>query len=86
MRTALKLDNVMPSMRRGFRRPQLLRERNPMQRFPMVLLRLIAFIAVWIAAFALLPTLWVGIALALYLPVGICGIRKVYINFQNETT
>jgi len=59
---------------------------DPLKRFPMVMLRLVVFIALWIGAFALLPTLWVGVALAIYLPVAIRGIRSVYTTFQNETT
>ncbi len=58
---------------------------NPMQRFPLVLMRLIGFIGCWIAAFALLPTIWAGVALALYAPVAIRGIRKVYTTFAVET-
>jgi len=54
---------------------------NPMQRFPLVLMRLVVFIACWIAAFALLPALWVGAALASYAPLAILGIRKVYVTF-----
>ena len=56
-----------------------------MKRFPMVMLRLIVFVVLWIGAFALLPTFWVGIALAAYLPVAIRGVRSVYTTFQNET-
>jgi len=58
---------------------------NPMQRFPLVLMRLVVFIVCWIAAFALLPTIWVGAALAFYAPLAILGIRKVYATFAVET-
>jgi hypothetical protein len=58
---------------------------NPMQRFPLVLMRLGVFIVSWIAAFALLPTIWVGAALAFYAPLAILGIRKVYVTFAVET-
>ena len=57
--------------------------RNPMRRIPLVMLRLALFILLWIAAFALLPGLWVSAALLLYLPIAIRGIRKVYTTFQN---
>jgi uncharacterized membrane protein len=57
---------------------------NPMQRFPLVLMRLLVFIGCWIAAFILLPTIWVGLALALYAPLAILGIRKVYATFAVE--
>jgi hypothetical protein len=59
---------------------------DPMKRFPMVMLRLIVFIVLWISAFALLPTLWVCIALVLYLPIAIRGVRSVYTTFQVEAT
>jgi xanthine/uracil permease len=55
-----------------------------MQRFPLVLMRLVGFIGCWIAAFALLPTVWVGVALALYAPVAISGIRRIYTTFAVE--
>ena len=57
---------------------------NPMQRFPLVLMRLMVFIGGWIAAFMLLPTIWVGLALLLYAPLAIRGIRKVYGTFAVE--
>jgi len=57
---------------------------DPMQRFPLVLMRLLVFIGCWIAAFILLPTIWVGLALALYAPLAILGIRKVYATFAVE--
>ena len=57
---------------------------NPIQRFLLVHIRLIRFIGCWIAAFALLPTAWVGVALALYAPVAISGIRRVYTTFAVE--
>jgi hypothetical protein len=50
----------------------------------MVLLRLVVFVSLWVAAFALLPGLWVGVALALYLPIAIRGLRQVYTTFENE--
>lgn len=58
---------------------------NPMQRFPLVLMRLLVFIGCWITAFMLLPSSWVSLALALYAPVMILGIRKVYRTFAVET-
>jgi hypothetical protein len=57
---------------------------NPMQRFPLVLMRLLVFIGCWITAFMLLPSSWVSLALALYAPVMILGIRKVYRTFAVE--
>ena len=57
---------------------------NPMQRFPLVLMRLLAFVGSWVAAFMLLPTIWVALALALYVPVAIVGVRKVYDTFAVE--
>jgi hypothetical protein len=57
---------------------------NPMQRFPLVLMRLLVFIGCWITAFILLPSSWVSLALALYAPVMILGIRKVYRTFAVE--
>ena len=56
----------------------------PTDRFPMVLLRLVVFLSLWVAAFALLPGLWVGVALALYLPIAIRGLRQIYTTFENE--
>ena len=58
--------------------------KNPMKRVPIVLLRLLLFVLLWVAAFAVLPTLWVSAALILYLPVAVRGLRKVYTIFQNE--
>ena len=57
---------------------------NPMQRFPLVLVRLLVFIGCWVSAFMLLPTVWVGLALALYGPLAILGVRKVYGTFAVE--
>ncbi|MDG2336306.1 MAG: hypothetical protein P8Q97_19050 [Myxococcota bacterium] len=56
---------------------------NPTQRFPMMVMRLVLFVALWVAGFALLPGLWMGVALALYLPVGIRGLREVYTTFES---
>ena len=58
---------------------------NPMQRFPLVLMRLLVSIGCWITAFMLLPSSWVSLALALYAPVMVLGIRKVYRTFAVET-
>lgn len=58
--------------------------KNPLRRFPMVIARLIVFVTLWVAAFALLPTVWVSVALALYLPVAVRGIRYVYTSFVND--
>ena len=58
---------------------------NPLQRFPLVLFRLIVFIGCWMTAFTLLPAIWVGLALALYAPLAVLGIRKVYGTFAVET-
>ncbi|MGB1423266.1 MAG: hypothetical protein ACPG7B_07945 [Pseudomonadales bacterium] len=57
---------------------------NPMQRFPWVLMRLVAFLGCWMMAFVLLPTAWVGFVLALYMPIAILGVRKVYLTFAVE--
>ena len=57
---------------------------NPMQRFPLVLVRLVVFIGCWISALILLPTIWVGLALMLYAPLAILGVRRVYITFAVE--
>ena len=57
---------------------------NPMQRFPLVLLRLLVFIGCWIVSFSLLPTVWVSLALAVYAPLAILGIRRVYGTFAVE--
>ena len=57
---------------------------NPMQRFPLVLVRLVVFIGCWIAALILLPTIWVGLALMLYAPLAILGVRRVYTTFAVE--
>ena len=56
--------------------------RNPMQRIPMVMLRLFLFISLWAGAFAFLPTSWVSVALLLYLPIAVRGVRRVYTSFQ----
>ena len=60
--------------------------KNPMGRFPQVLLRLVVFLSLWVAAFALLPGIWVGVALALYLPIAIRGLWQIYTTFENEQT
>ena len=58
--------------------------KNPVERIPMVMRRIVGFLALWVAAFAFLPGLWVGVALALYLPVAIRGFHKIYSTFENE--
>ena len=55
---------------------------NPMQRIPMVMLRLFLFVSLWAGAFAFLPTSWVSVALLLYLPIAVRGVRRVYTSFQ----
>ena len=57
---------------------------NPMQHFPIVLFRLLVFVGCWMAAFMLLPTVWVSLTLALYSPLAILGIRRVYDTFATE--
>lgn len=52
---------------------------GPQKMFP----RLIGFIALWIAAFAFLPTLWVGLALAAWAAFVWPGIAEVNREFQN---
>lgn len=56
--------------------------KNPMQRIPMVMLRLLLFVSLWAGAFAFLPTIWVSVALLLYLPIAARGVRRVYASFQ----
>ena len=56
--------------------------RNPLKRIPLVMLRLALFVALWVSAFVFLPSLWVSVALLLYLPIAVRGFRKVYSTFQ----
>lgn len=53
------------------------------QRFILSLLRIPAFVGVWIAAFSLLPAIWVGIALLAWAAWLTPGIRYINDQFQN---
>lgn len=57
---------------------------NPLRRFPKIILRLVLFLLAWVLAFVFLPTIWVGMVLALYLPIAVRGIRSVYSTFIHE--
>ena len=57
-----------------------------MQRIPMVMLRLFLFASLWAGAFAFLPTTWVSVALLLYLPIAVRGVRRVYTSFQTTAS
>ena len=52
---------------------------DPRQMFP----RLIGFGAAWLAAFALLPTLWVGLALVGWGLIVSPGVARIHREFQN---
>ncbi len=49
------------------------------------LLRIPVFVAAWVAAFWLLPTVWAGAALTLWVAWITPRIRFVHLEFQNET-
>ncbi len=60
-------------------RPDDAQSAKPQQMIP----RVIGFIALWLAAFAFLPTLWVGAALAAWAAFVWPGIARVNREFQN---
>lgn len=59
--------------------------KNPLKGIPRAMRRLVVFVALWVAAFAWLPTAGVALALIAYLSIAILGFRSIYTTFADDS-